>query len=47
MLYPDETASFTNIDGYFNIKLRAQKDPLLKYIRHEMDTIVALSKGIF
>lgn len=47
MLYPDETASLTNIDGYFNMRLRAQKSVLTRYIRHEMDTIVNLSKGKF
>ena len=45
MLYPDETASLTNIDGYFNCRFRSQKGPLKDYIRHEMDTIVKLSKG--
>jgi len=44
MLYPDEVSSLTNIDGYFNMRLRPQKSVLRKYIKEEMETFLHLSK---
>ena len=44
MLYADETASLTNIDGYFNMRLRPQKSVLTKYLRYEMDKFMEFSK---
>ena len=39
MLFPDEVESLTNIDGYFNTRLRPQNSVLSKYLKKEIETI--------
>ena len=43
MLFPDEVESLTNIDGYFNTRLRPQNSVLSKYLKKEIETIRKIS----
>ena len=43
MLFPDEVESLTNIDGYFNTRLRPQNSVLSKYLKKEIEMISKIS----
>ena len=43
MLFPDEVESLTNIDGYFNTRLRPQNSVLSKYLKKEIEMIRKIS----